>query len=73
MNHKKPVSGIGDEVFVLDIQMKHLKCGTCRFGKIASLQDNRVDIAMHKNEYHKARRFGRQKLHVKIIEPVPEK
>jgi 3D (Asp-Asp-Asp) domain-containing protein len=34
---------------------------------------NRVDIAMHKNEYHKARRFGRQKLHVKIIEPVPEK
>ena len=34
---------------------------------------NRVDIAMHKNEYHKARRFGRQKLHVIIIEPVPEK
>mgnify|MGYP003573043320 FL=1 len=34
---------------------------------------NRVDIAMHKHEYHKARRFGRQKLHVKIIEPVPEK
>jgi 3D (Asp-Asp-Asp) domain-containing protein len=34
---------------------------------------NRVDIAMHKIEYHKARRFGRQKLHVKIIEPVPEK
>jgi hypothetical protein len=44
MNHKKPVSGIGDEVFVLDIQMKHLKCGTCRFGKIASLQDTHVLI-----------------------------
>ena len=29
---------------------------------------NRVDIAMHKNEYHKARRFGRQKLHVKILD-----
>ena len=34
---------------------------------------NRVDIAMHKNEYHKARRFGRQKLHVKIIERVTKK
>jgi 3D (Asp-Asp-Asp) domain-containing protein len=29
---------------------------------------NRVDIAMQKNEYHKARRFGRQKLMVKIID-----
>jgi 3D (Asp-Asp-Asp) domain-containing protein len=29
---------------------------------------NRVDIAMEKNEYHKARRFGRQKLHVKILD-----
>jgi len=28
---------------------------------------NRVDIAMRKDEYHKARRFGRQKLHVKIL------
>jgi 3D (Asp-Asp-Asp) domain-containing protein len=34
---------------------------------------NRVDIAMHKTEYHKARRFGRQKLYVKIIEPVSER
>lgn len=34
---------------------------------------NRVDIAMHKTEYHKARRFGRQKLHVKIIVPLPKK
>jgi 3D (Asp-Asp-Asp) domain-containing protein len=34
---------------------------------------NRVDIAMHKTEYQKARRFGRQKLHVKIIEPIPKK
>ena len=33
---------------------------------------NRVDIAMHKHEYQKARQFGRQKLHVKIIEPVSE-
>ena len=32
---------------------------------------NRVDIAMQKSEYHKARRFGRQKLQVKIILPVP--
>ena len=32
---------------------------------------NRVDIAMQKDEYHEARRFGRQKLHVKIIVPVP--
>ena len=29
---------------------------------------NRVDIAMQKNEYDKARRFGRQKLTVKIID-----
>jgi 3D (Asp-Asp-Asp) domain-containing protein len=29
---------------------------------------NRVDIAMQKDEYHKARRFGRQKLMVKIID-----
>ena len=29
---------------------------------------NRVDIAMQKHEYHKARRFGRQKLTVKIID-----
>jgi 3D (Asp-Asp-Asp) domain-containing protein len=29
---------------------------------------NRVDIAMHRDEYHKARRFGRQKLTVKIID-----
>ena len=28
---------------------------------------NRVDIAMQKDEYHKARRFGRQRLHVKIL------
>ena len=32
---------------------------------------NRVDIAMQKSEYHKALRFGRQKLHVKIIHPIP--
>jgi 3D (Asp-Asp-Asp) domain-containing protein len=32
---------------------------------------NRVDIAMQKHEYRKARRFGRQKLDVKIIIPVP--
>ena len=31
---------------------------------------NRVDIAMQKDECDKARRFGRQKLHVKIIMPV---
>lgn len=29
---------------------------------------NRVDIAMEKDEYHKARRFGRQKLQVKILD-----
>jgi 3D (Asp-Asp-Asp) domain-containing protein len=29
---------------------------------------NRVDIAMEKHEYHKALRFGRQKLHVKILD-----
>ena len=32
---------------------------------------NRVDIAMQKDEYQKAREFGRQKLHVKIIQPIP--
>ena len=31
---------------------------------------NRVDIAMQKSEYHKALQFGRQKLHVKIIQPI---
>ena len=29
---------------------------------------NRVDIAMQKDEYFRARRFGRQKLHVKILD-----
>ena len=29
---------------------------------------NRVDIAMQKNDYRKALRFGRQKLHVKILD-----
>ena len=29
---------------------------------------NRVDIAMQKHEYHKARQFGRQKLTVKVID-----
>jgi len=29
---------------------------------------NRVDIAMQRDEYRKARRFGRQKLTVKIID-----
>ena len=29
---------------------------------------NRVDIAMRKNEYRKALLFGRQKLHVKILD-----
>ena len=29
---------------------------------------NRVDIAMQKDEYRKARRFGKQKLHVKILD-----
>jgi 3D (Asp-Asp-Asp) domain-containing protein len=29
---------------------------------------NRVDIAMQKNEYRKALLFGRQKLHVKILD-----
>ena len=29
---------------------------------------NRVDIAMEKNEYYRARQFGRQKLHVKILD-----
>jgi 3D (Asp-Asp-Asp) domain-containing protein len=29
---------------------------------------NRVDIAMQKHEYHKARQFGRQKLIVKVID-----
>ena len=31
---------------------------------------NRVDIAMQKSEYHKALQFGRQRLHVKIIQPT---
>ena len=29
---------------------------------------NRVDIAMQRKDYHKARRFGRQKLNVKILD-----
>ena len=32
---------------------------------------NRVDIALQRDEYHKARRFGRQKLTVKIIDISP--
>jgi hypothetical protein len=32
---------------------------------------NRVVFAMQKHEYRKARQFGRQKLHVKIITVVP--
>jgi 3D (Asp-Asp-Asp) domain-containing protein len=32
---------------------------------------HRVDIAMKKDEYHKAIQFGRQKLQVKIIQPIP--
>ena len=34
---------------------------------------NRVDIAMQKDEYHKARQFGRQKLHVKIVDSDQKK
>jgi 3D (Asp-Asp-Asp) domain-containing protein len=34
---------------------------------------NRVDVAMQKHEYNKARRFGRQKLHVKILMPISYK
>jgi len=34
---------------------------------------NRVDIAMHKNDYRKALRFGRQKLRVKILVNKPTK
>ena len=34
---------------------------------------NRVDIAMRKDEYRKALRFGRQKLHVKILDNKPTK
>ena len=33
---------------------------------------NRVDVAMQKDEYQKARRFGRQKLAVKIIAIMQE-
>ena len=33
---------------------------------------NRVDIAMQKNEYDKALRFGRQKLTVKILDIIQE-
>ena len=32
---------------------------------------NRVDIAMQRKDYHKARRFGRQKLRVKILNMKP--
>jgi 3D (Asp-Asp-Asp) domain-containing protein len=34
---------------------------------------NRVDIAMKKNEYPKARQFGRQKLKVKILADRPDR
>ena len=34
---------------------------------------NRVDIAMQKDEYHKALQFGRQKLHVKIVDSDQKK
>lgn len=34
---------------------------------------DRVDIAMHRHEYHKALQFGRQKLNVKILELAPGK
>lgn len=47
------------------------KVGHCRVTDRTNRRyQNRVDIAMHKNEYKKARRFGRQKLHVKILKPI---
>jgi len=33
---------------------------------------NRVDIAMHKHEHHKALQFGRRRLKVKVIAPAPK-
>jgi hypothetical protein len=33
MDHKNPVSGIGDGVFFLDIQVKHAVCAGCSYGK----------------------------------------
>ena len=48
------------------------KIGVCLVtDRTNSRYHNRVDIAMQKNEYRKARQFGRQKLHVKIIMVVP--
>jgi len=33
---------------------------------------DRVDIAMHRHEHHKALQFGRQELNVKVLELAPE-
>ena len=50
------------------------KIGVCLVtDRMNSRYRNRVDIAMEKHEYHKARRFGRQKLHVKILDHNPTK
>lgn len=48
------------------------KIGVCLVTDLTNKRyRNRVDIAMRKNEYRKARRFGEQKLNVKIIKAVP--
>ena len=45
------------------------KIGVCRVtDRTNKRYRNRVDIAMQRDEYHEARRFGRQKLTVKIID-----
>ena len=47
------------------------KVGHCRVTDRTNRRyRNRVDIAMLRHEYKKARRFGRQKLHVKILRPI---
>ncbi len=46
------------------------KIGVCLVtDRTNSRYRHRVDIAMPRNAYHRARRFGRQKLNVKIILP----
>ena len=50
------------------------KIGVCLVtGRMNKRYRNRVDIAMHKNDYRKALRFGRQKLRVKILVNKPTK
>jgi 3D (Asp-Asp-Asp) domain-containing protein len=58
--------------YVVDSHLCVDKIGVCLVTDRTNRRyHNRVDIAMQKHAYRKARQFGQQKLHVKIIMVVP--